>query len=271
MDYRSKLKNKEIIVVKIGTSSLTFPNGRLNFERIEHLVMVLSQLKEQGKKIVLVSSGSIAAGVGKMGKREKPSEIPEKQAAAAVGQAVLMKIYQKFFAKHGQVIAQILLTYDVILDEERRHNVENTFSKLLEMGAVPIVNENDTIATDEIEIGDNDTLSALVSTVCNADLLFLLSDIDGLFTADPKKDPNAERRSIVETIDEDIKDSASGAGSSFGTGGMVTKINAAKICLNKDIDMVIANADKPEIMFKILEGKDIGTLFVSEKTKKQSI
>lgn len=265
MDYRSTLKDKETIVVKIGTSSLTFPNGRLNFEQIEDLVEILSELKKRGKKVVLVSSGSIAAGIGKMGKDKRPTEIPEKQAAAAVGQAVLMKIYQKFFTKHNIIIAQVLLTYDVILDTERRQNVENTFLKLLEMGVIPIVNENDTVATDEIEIGDNDTLSALVSTVCNADLLFLLSDIDGLFTADPKKDPNAKRRSIVEKIDDEITESASGAGSNFGTGGMVTKLQAARICTEKGIQMVIANAKNPEIIFNILEGEDIGTLFIAKQ------
>lgn len=267
MNYRSTLKDKEVIVVKVGTSSLTFPNGRLNFERIEHIVQVISKLKQDGKKVVLVSSGSIAAGTGKLGKTERPKTLPAKQAAAAVGQAVLLKIYQKLFAKHDQIIAQILLTYDVINDPVRRINVENTFFKLLEMGAVPIVNENDTVATEEIEIGDNDTLSALVATVCNADILFLMSDIDGMFTADPKKDPNAQRLSIIEKIDSSIEDSATGAGTNFGTGGMVTKIQAAKICCSKGVDMVIANADHPENIFKILAGQDKGTLFVGEKLK----
>lgn len=263
MNYRDALKDKKTIVLKVGTSSLTYPNGRLNFERITHLIEVISKLREMDKNVVLVSSGSIAVGTGKMGGKKRPKSLRGKQAAAAIGQAVLMKMYQKFFAIHNIVVAQILLTYDVITEEDKNKNARNTFAKLMEMGVVTVVNENDSIATDEIVIGDNDRLSAMVATLCNADLLILLSDIDGLFTADPKKDPNAVRRSVVEEISAEIEASASGAGSQFGTGGMATKIMAAQICFAAGIDLVIANGEQPSIVFDILEGKDIGTLFVA--------
>ena len=263
MNYRDNLREKKRIVIKIGTSSLTFPNGRLNFSRIEHMCKVISQLKQQGKEIVLVSSGSIAVGVSKMGKKKRPETIPRKQAAAAVGQAVLAKIYRKFFDVHSIYVGQILITYDVIKDDEKRENAENTFEKLFEMGAVPIVNENDTVATDEIEIGDNDRLSAMVAGICKADLLVMLSDIDGFFDDDPRKNRNAQRVSVVTSVDESIMNSAGESGSSFGTGGMSTKILAVSICHSYGIDTIIANADKPEILFPILEGQDIGTLFVA--------
>lgn len=265
MNYRESLKNKKIIVVKIGSSSLTFPNGRLNLKRIEKLVEVVSKIHSSGKGIVLVTSGSIAVGMGKLGKKRRPKTLPGKQAAAAIGQAVLMKIYQKFFNNYNKNVAQILLTYDVIIEEEKNQNAKNTFAKLLDMNAIPIVNENDSVATDEIEIGDNDRLSAMVAGLCGADLLVLLSDIDAMFTADPKKDPEAKRLSIVEEITEEIENAASGAGSSFGTGGMITKIIAAKMCNESETDTIIANGDQPEILFDIIDGKDIGTLFVAKK------
>lgn len=269
MNYRSALKDKKTIVVKIGTSSLTFPNGRLNLKRIEKLVEVVGKLHDMGKGVVLVTSGSIAVGSGRLGRRKRPSSLPGKQAAAAIGQAVLMKIYQKFFNAIDKTVAQILLTYDVIQEEEKNRNAHNAFAKLLEMKAIPIVNENDSVATDEIEIGDNDRLSAMVATLCQAELLVLLSDIDGMFTADPKKDPNAKRLSVIDTINEDIERAASGAGSAFGTGGMVTKIMAAKICDEAGIDTMIANGDQPEILFDIIDGKDVGTLFVATKNRKK--
>lgn len=264
-DYRETLYNKKTIVLKVGTSSLTFPSGRLNFERIEQLTKVIARLKDMGKSIVLVSSGSIGAGVGKLGLQERPKDLPGKQACASVGQAILMKIYRKLFGKCDINIAQILLTNDVITIEEKKIHARNTFAKLLEMGIVPIVNENDSVATDEIEIGDNDTLSAMVATLCDADLLILLSDIDSMFTADPRKDKNAKRISIVEKIDASIEAAAGTAGSALGTGGMVTKIAAAKICDKAGIDTLIANGDNPEIVFDIIKGKDIGTLFIANK------
>ncbi len=268
MNYRNLLKEKKTIVVKIGTSSLTFSNGRLNLKRIEKLVEVVSEIHNKGIGIVLVTSGSIAVGTGKLGKKKRPRTLPGKQAAASIGQAVLMKIYQKFFNASHINVAQILLTYDVIQEEEKNRNAKNTFAKLLEMKAIPIVNENDSIATDEIEIGDNDRLSAMVAGLCNAELLILLSDIDAMFTADPKKDPDAKRLSIVEEITPEIEKAASGAGSSFGTGGMITKIIAAKMCDESGTDTIIANGDQPEILHDIIEGHDIGTLFVASKNRK---
>ncbi|MCQ2960104.1 MAG: glutamate 5-kinase [Bacteroidales bacterium] len=263
MDYRSALADKRRIVIKIGTSSLTFPNGRLNLRRIEHVTNVVAALQKQGRQIVLVSSGAIAVGVGKLGLKKRPNTIPGKQAMAAIGQAILSKIYRKFFEVHNINVGQILLTSDVITDEEKHRNAENTFAKLLEIGAVPIVNENDTVSTDEIEIGDNDTLSAMVASICKADLLIILSDIDGFFDKDPRKNPDAKKISIITDVNENVSKAAGSAGTSFGTGGMATKISAVKICHKDNIDTIIANGDSPEILFDIFEGKDIGTLFVS--------
>jgi len=263
MDYRKALTDKKRIVIKIGTSSLTFPNGRLNLRRFEHITNVISTLQQQGRQVVLVSSGAIAVGVGKMGYKKRPSTIPGKQAMAAIGQAILAKIYRKFFDQHTIKVGQILLTSDVITNVEKHKNAENTFAKLLEMGAVPIVNENDTVSTDEIEIGDNDTLSAMVASICKADLLIILSDIDGFFDKDPRKNPDAKRISIITEVNEKVSNAAGSAGTSFGTGGMSTKISAVKICHKDNIDTIIANGDSPEILFDIFDGKDIGTLFVA--------
>ncbi len=265
MNYRETLSSKRRIVIKIGTSSLTFPNGKLNLRRIEHITNVVATLQAQGKQIVLVSSGSIAVGVGKLGKKKRPNTIPGKQAMAAIGQAILAKIYRKFFSEHNINIGQVLLTYDVITNKEKHRNAENTFAKLLEMGVVPIVNENDTVATDEIEIGDNDTLSAMVACICKADLLIILSDIDGFFDKDPRKNPAAKRIAIITEVNDEISNAAGSAGTSFGTGGMSTKISAVKICQKDNIDTIIANGDKPEILYDIFDGKDIGTLFVDPK------
>ena len=263
MDYRSTLSDKRRIVIKIGTSSLTFPNGRLNLRRIEHITNVIATLQKQNRQVVLVSSGAIAVGVGKLGYKKRPHTIPGKQAMAAIGQAILAKIYRKFFDAHSINVGQILLTSDVITNEEKHKNAENTFAKVLEIGAVPIVNENDTVSTDEIEIGDNDTLSAMVASICKADLLIILSDIDGFFDKDPRKFADAKRISIITDVNEKVSNAAGSAGSSFGTGGMATKISAVKICHKDNIDTIIANGDSPEILFDILAGKDIGTLFVA--------
>lgn len=259
---RSQLKDKKRVVVKIGTSSLTFSNGRINFKQIDNIAAVLSRLNDQGREVVLVSSGSIAVGSGKLGYDKKPDDLTGKQAMAAIGQAELMKIYQKFFGKHNKVIAQVLVTKDGMEDPKRGINARNTFLALLSMGVIPIVNENDTIATEEIEYGDNDTLSACVATLIDADLLVLLSDIDGLFTADPRKDPSAKIISIVGDINADIDKVATGAGSAFGTGGMNTKIAAARICRQKSIGTVITNGKDPSILFQVLEGADVGTYFL---------
>ncbi|AFS78199.1 glutamate 5-kinase ProB [Gottschalkia acidurici 9a] len=265
MDVRSKLKQAEKIVIKVGTSSLTYSNGKLNLERIERLARVLSDLNNQDKKIVLVSSGAIGVGVERLGLNRTEVTLPEKQASASVGQAILMKIYQKFFEEYNTPVSQILLTKDVMDGGIRKENAQNTFNTLLDMGVIPIVNENDTISTFEIEFGDNDTLSATVASLVGADLLILLTDIDGLFTADPRKDKNAEIISVVEEINEEIDSAADGAGSKLGTGGMVTKISAAKICCSYGIDTVIANGEDPKIIYDILDAKEIGTLFLSGK------
>ena len=265
MDVRSRLKNAENIVIKVGTSSLTHSNGKLNLDRIEKLARVLSNLSNQGKKITLVSSGAIGVGAERLGLDRANITLPEKQASASVGQAILMKIYQKFFGEYNTPVSQILLTKDVMDGGIRKENAQNTFNTLLNLGVIPIVNENDTISTFEIEFGDNDTLSATVASLVNADLLILLTDIDGLFTADPRKDKNAKIISVVEEINEEIDSVADGAGSKLGTGGMITKISAAKICCKYGIDTVIANGDNPKIIYDILNGSETGTLFLSCK------
>ncbi len=260
---RNSFKNIETLVVKVGTSSLSYPNGRLNLLRMEALSNTLSSIRHKGIKVVLVSSGAIGVGAGKVGLLEKPTELAKKQALAAVGQAQLIKIYQKLFASNKQDVAQVLLTKDIVTMPDRHDNAKRTLTKLLDMGIIPIINENDTISTDEIEFGDNDTLSALVATIVNADLLVLLSDIDGLYSADPKVDKNALIIKTVSQINKEIESLASGAGSSFGTGGMQTKITASKIATKAGIDTIITNGEKPDILFGILNGEEIGTHFES--------
>jgi glutamate 5-kinase len=264
MNYREKLKDKRRIVVKIGTSSLSYPNGRMNFHSIEKLTNVLSAVRRQGIQVVLVTSGAIGVGSGRLGLNSKPHELSKKQALAAVGQAELIKIYQKFFSEFNQIVAQVLLTKDVVTIPSRNQLAKSTLIKLLEMGIIPIINENDTVATYEIEFGDNDTLSAIVATLVEADLLIMLSDIDGLFSADPRVDKSAKIIHSVFEITPELEKLASGAGSSFSTGGMVTKISAAKICLNDGIDCIITNGCDPEVIFEILEGKETGTHFVAK-------
>jgi len=264
MNYRQHLKKANTIVIKVGTSLLTYPNGKLNFFRIDKLTRVISTLRNQGKNIVLVSSGAIAVGSENLGLAKRPENLPDKQAAASIGQAILMRIYQKFFGEYNQRVGQILITKAVTDNPLTKKNAINTFNTLLNMGIIPIVNENDTIATDEIEFGDNDTLSATVATLIDADILILLSDIDGLYTDDPRKDPSAQIIHVVDSITEDIEKSASGAGTAFGTGGMITKILAAKICYKSNIDTVITNGKDPNIVYDILEGKEVGTLFLSK-------
>ncbi|KPU43883.1 glutamate 5-kinase [Oxobacter pfennigii] len=251
------------IVVKVGTSTLTHPSGKLNLLRIERLAMVLSDLANQGRDIVLVTSGAIGVGMGKLGFEERPTDIALKQALAAVGQGMLMQIYEKMFSEFGRVVAQILITKEDIFFEDRNKNAMNTFNELLRHGIIPIVNENDTIATDEIKIGDNDVLSAYVAKLLNADLLIILSDIDGLYDKDPIfKD--AKLISRVTNIDEKVKGISKGSNTNLGTGGMRTKINAAQITMESGIAMVIANGNRPDNIYDILEGKDIGTLFKPE-------
>lgn len=253
------------IVIKVGTSTLTHQNGNINIRRIETLCKVISDLKNSGLEIILVSSGAIGMGVGKLGLKRKPQDIPSKQACAAIGQCELMYIYDKLFQEHNHTVAQILMTGADFENEERYENFHNTLDRLLEFGALPIINENDTIATSEIKVGDNDTLSAITATNANADLLILLSDIDGLYTADPHKNTDATLIPVVKEINEEILNLAGTAGTALGTGGMVTKLHAAKLCMNSGIDMIIANGSNPTILYDIFDGKSVGTRFVGKE------
>ncbi|EOS76794.1 MAG: glutamate 5-kinase [Lachnospiraceae bacterium] len=262
---REFLKRKKRIVVKIGTSTITHVDtGHLNLIKMEKLARVLTDIRNQNKEIVLVSSGAIGAGRKALGIKEKPKSLSKKQACAAVGQARLMMIYQKLFAEYNQTIAQILITKRTMINEISRKNAENTFLELLNMGVIPIVNENDTVSTDQIQdenFGDNDTLSATVAQMVQADMLILLSDIDGLYTDDPRNNEEAEFISCVEKIDDKLFAMAKGADTKFGTGGMATKIAAAEIANSVGVDMVIANGDDLVNITRILDGKKVGTLF----------
>lgn len=244
------------IVVKVGSSTLAHKTGKLNIKRTDNLCKVLADLKNAGHEVVLVSSGAIAMGVGKLSLSQKPKDIPTKQAAASVGQCELMYTYDRNFSEYGQIVAQILLTGDDFSHEDRHRNFNNTIERLLDLGVLPIINENDTIATEEIKVGDNDTLSALVAKSVKANLLVLLSDINGLYTADPRKDENASLIKVVEDINDDILALAGDEGSSLGTGGMKTKIKAGIICVDSGCDMVIANGENPEILYEIINGND---------------
>ena len=271
MNYRERLKDKKRIVIKIGSSSLTHSQtGRLNLRKLEVLVRELGDLRNQGKDVVLVSSGAIAVGAAALGFTEKPQEPRKKQACAAVGQARLMMIYQKLFGEYNQMAGQILMTKNTMVNNANRKNAENTFNELLSMGVIPIVNENDSISTYELQslekFGDNDTLSAVVAALIGADLLILMSDIDGLFTDDPNSNPDAEFIDTVETLDEALLDMGKGStGSKVGTGGMATKLTAARIATAAGTDMVIANGCDFHNIHRIMEGKNCGTLFVGSK------
>lgn len=250
------------IVVKVGTSTLAHKTGRLNIQRVEELVKVLSDLKNAGHEMVLVSSGAIGMGVGKLLLPARPTDMETKQAAAAVGQCELMYTYDKLFTEYNHTVAQILLTGDDIAHIDRRTNFENTMMRLLELGALPIINENDSISTEEIEIGDNDRLGAFVARSIKADLLILLTDIEGLYTADPHKDPNGILIPLVEELTEDIMQLAGGAGTKQGTGGMMTKLLAAKIATEAGVEMVIANGQNPKNLYRIVDGEAVGTKFL---------
>ncbi len=249
------------IVVKIGTSSLTHSTGHLNIRRVEELCCVLSDIKNAGHEVILVTSGAIGMGVSKLGLRQRPTDIPTKQAAAAVGQCELMYTYDKLFSEYHHTVAQLLITGDDTRSDTRHQNFSNTLNRLLYLGALPIINENDTVATDEIVIGDNDTLAAIVAESVNAQLLVLLSDIDGLYTADPHKSPDAQLIPRVSAIDDYILSIAGVSGSDLGTGGMITKLQAAKICLDCGCDMVITNGKNPAVLYDIIDGKPVGTTF----------
>ena len=258
----NNFKDKKRVVVKVGTSTLTHKTGRLNIRRVEALVKTLADLQNAGKQIILVTSGAIGLGVAKLGMAERPSDTPSKQACAAVGQCELMYMYDKQFSDYNLTVAQLLLTKYILL-EDRRRNVENSLRKLLDMGVIPIVNENDTVAIDELEleVGENDSLAAIVAEIAKAELLVILSDIDGLYDSDPRTNPDAKLIPVVEQIDEHIVEMAGGAGTSRGTGGMKTKINAAKIANDAGIDMVIMNGEKPGRLYDLFDGKPVGTVF----------
>lgn len=257
------------IVVKVGTSTLAHGTGRLNIQRMELLCKVLSDLKNAGHEIVLVSSGAIGMGVGKLSLGARPADMPTKQAAAAVGQCELMYFYDKLFSEYNHIVAQILITAPDLSEgaSHRASNFRNTLERLLQLGALPVINENDTVSTDEIVIGDNDTLSAEVAAKISAELLILLSDIDGLYDADPHKCPDAKLIDTVDEIDGGILALAGGSGSALGTGGMVTKLHAAQIATAAGCEMVIANGQKPAILYDIVAGKPAGTRFLAHKTK----
>ena len=257
------ISDKKRIVIKLGTSTLTHKTGRLNIRRMEKLVRVIADLHNSGKEVIIVSSGSIGLGVGKLGLRERPSDTPSKQAAAAVGQCELMYLYDNLFDNYGIIVAQMLLTKTIIENPERKKNVENTFEKLISMGVVPIVNENDTVAIDELEleIGENDSLSAIVATFAHADLLVILSDIDGLYSSDPHKNPDAKLIPVVKEITPEIEAVAGGAGEK-GTGGFATKVKAAKIANNAGIPVVVMNGVTPKKIYNVLDGENVGTKFL---------
>ena len=267
--YREALKKAKRIVVKVGTSTITYANGKRNFSQIDRLARELSDLQNQGKEMILVSSGAVAVGVDRLGLPAKPSTIPGKQACAAVGQGVLMHTYEKLFADYGQIVAQVLITRTEAIDRHRYTNCRNTFMTLLQQGVIPIVNENDVVALDELKIGDNDNMSALVAGIVDADLVIILSDIDGLYTANPATHPEATLVHTVQEITPEIEASAGGVGSSRGTGGMATKIQAAKAATNSGIQLVIASGTEKNAIPRILQGEEIGTLFVSRENRLQ--
>lgn len=259
------IDDKKRIVIKVGTSTLTHKTGRLNIRRMERFVKVLADLQNSGKEIVLVSSGAIGLGMSKMGLSERPKDTPMKQACAAVGQCELMYIYDKLFGEYNLNVAQILLT-KYIIDTPRKNNVENTFEKLISHNVIPVVNENDTVAIDELELelGENDSLAALVAIMSHSDMLVILSDIDGLFDGNPKDNPDAKLIPVVNEITDEIRGLAGGAGSGLGTGGMITKIHAAEIAMGAEIDMAILNGRNPSVLYDLFDGKDVGTIFTSK-------
>lgn len=267
---RPELTQKRRIVVKVGSSTLTHESGKLNYHRIERLVMEIADLANQGKQMVLVSSGAVSAGLGPLGLGQRPKTIREKQAVAAVGQGVLLHTYEKMFREYGQIVGQVLLTRMDAQNRKNFINSRNTLLTMLDMGILPIINENDVVAIDEFKIGDNDTLSAMVSSIIDADLLVLLSDIDGLYTANPQTHPDAALIPKVTEIDKHFYDIAEGAGSSIGTGGMYTKIQAASISTSSGVDMVIASGSEDGILRRICQGEEIGTWFTAKDSNLHS-
>ena len=268
MNYRERLKDKKKIVIKIGSSSLIHEeSGGVDFRKLEKLVRIICDLKNQNKDVVLVSSGAIGVGFQALGLKSKPKTVSLKQACAAVGQGQLMMMYQKLFMEYNHLAAQVLLTFDAITDPERRRNAENTMNELLQQDVIPVVNENDTVATEEIEFGDNDTLSAIVAHLIRADLLILLTDIDGFYTDDPHKNKDAVKLSMVDEITEELKNMAKGAVTNYGTGGMATKIAAARIATDSGADMAILDASDLGLIHSLIDGEDVGTLFIAHDSE----
>lgn len=266
---REALKKAKRIVIKVGTSTITYANGKRNFSQIDRLAREISDLQNQGKEMILVTSGAVAVGVDRMGLPGKPKTIPGKQAAAAVGQGVLMHTYEKFFADYGQIVAQVLITKTEAIDRHRYTNTRNTFMELMRQRVIPIVNENDVVALDELKIGDNDNMSALVAGIVDADLVIILSDVDGLYTANPQTHPDAVIVPEVAEITPEIEASAGGVGSARGTGGMATKIQAAKAATSSGIHLVIASGTEKNAITRVLQGEELGTLFVSRGNRLQ--
>ena len=266
---REALKKAKSIVIKVGTSTITYANGKRNFSQIDRLAREISDLQNQGKEMILVTSGAVAVGVDRMGLPGKPKTIPGKQAAAAVGQGVLMHTYEKFFADYGQIVAQVLITKTEAIDRHRYTNTRNTFMELMRQRVIPIVNENDVVALDELKIGDNDNMSALVAGIVDADLVIILSDVDGLYTANPQTHPDAVIVPEVAEITPEIEASAGGVGSARGTGGMATKIQAAKAATSSGIHLVIASGTEKNAITRVLQGEELGTLFVSRENRLQ--
>ncbi len=259
------LKDVKRLVVKVGTSTLTYDTGKTNIRRMHKLVSVLSDIVNSGIEVALVTSGAIGVGVGKLGLKERPSDISGRQAAATVGQCELMFMYDKLFGEYGHTVGQLLITKSDVDSEERRKNLVNTFEKLFDYGAVPIVNENDSVAVDEIVYGDNDSLSAIVAKLVNADALIILTDIDGLYDDNPNENEDAKLISQVDEITDELIAVAGGHGSRFSTGGMVTKLHAAQIAMDAGIDTIVMNGAAPENIYKALDGKQIGTFFTGKK------
>lgn len=268
MNIRKKLQNSKRIVIKIGTSSLMTTNGKVNYQQFDRLAYVLSTLNKAGKEIVLVSSGAMGVGMDKLNISKRPVSIPGQQAISAIGQCEMMNLYSRFFSHYNQIVGQILLTRDIIEFPESLKNVTNTFDALLEMAIIPVVNENDTVAVEELDhqtkFGDNDQLSAIVANIVGADMLIMLSDIDGFYDKNPTTNPDATLYHTISDVTEDVMAKAGGEGSAFGTGGMITKLKAARYLLQHNREMVLAKAEDLTIIFDILEGYEIGTYFTAK-------
>lgn len=267
---RDKFKEFKRIIIKVGTSTLTYPGGQLNLHRIEKLVREISDLHNRGLEVILVSSGAIGTGANRMGLKSVPKTLPEKQALAAIGQGALMHVYEKLFAEYNKIVAQVLLTREDLSDRIRYLNAAHTLVSILNMQAIPIINENDTVAVEEIRFGDNDTLSALVGGIVDADLLIILSDVDGLYDCDPRNNPDAHLQSEVYEITSEMESNSTGRGIEFSSGGMLTKLKAARICMTSGVAMIIANSSQDNVIRRIIEGENLGTLFIPKQDKMQA-